>query len=63
MAQLFCSLINANTKKEVLVNVALIRDYQEYDARTVLISFDSDHMLTVVGTMAEVSRKLKETLA
>ena len=61
MAQAFCSFINANTRKEVLVNVNLIRDYQEFDTKTVLISFDSEHMLTVVGTLWEVSKKIRDT--
>jgi hypothetical protein len=61
MAQNFCSFINANTKKEVLVNVSLIRDFQEFDIKTVLIAFDSEHMLTVVGTLWEVAKKIKDT--
>ena len=61
MAQPFCSFINATTRKEVLVNVNLIRDYQEFDTKTVLISFDTEHMLTVVGTLWEVSKKIRET--
>ena len=60
MAQTFCSFINANTRKEVLVNVNLIRDFQEFDTKTVLIAFDTEHMLTVVGTLWEVSKKIKD---
>jgi hypothetical protein len=63
MAPKFCSLTNANTKKEVLVNVTLIRDYQEFDTKTVLITFDTNHMLTVTGTLWEISKKIKDTAA
>ena len=62
MSSEFCYLTDSNTQKDVAVNPQQVRFVSEYRPGISLVIFDSEHILTVVGSVLEVSQQLAAAL-